>query len=183
MAARQDGANLKEDLCNVARELGIVIGPEPDIALSTDSSSVDARKRLMSDDPIDTYMVANELTTLFIWTAVIRDAALKAHSKSPDMAALQRAALGRLRIPPKKQVVEGDVVYVWSNNHKRDIGGCVGPDLVVCINPSHSSVWACMRGELVSAMCIVLVQLLTRSRWALRSSVSCRLTPTTDLRT
>eukprot|EP00973_Karenia_brevis_P011948 1622455-Karenia_brevis.AAC.1 len=54
-------------------------------------------------------------------TTVIRDAALKAHLETSDTAALQRAALGRSRLPSKKPVAEGDVVYVWRNNVKRDI--------------------------------------------------------------
>eukprot|EP00973_Karenia_brevis_P015005 2047535-Karenia_brevis.AAC.1 len=68
-------------------------------------------------------------TTDFQRSAVIRDAALKAHLKTSDIAALQRAALGRSRLPPKKHVAEGDVVYVWRNNVKRDIKGWVGPGM------------------------------------------------------
>eukprot|EP00973_Karenia_brevis_P044323 6139825-Karenia_brevis.AAC.1 len=40
-------------------------------------------------------------TTDFQRSAVVRDAALKAHLKASDTAALQRAALGRSRLPPK----------------------------------------------------------------------------------
>ena len=163
------GGSLKEDLRKVALECGIVTEAELDIALSM---AVDARNRypnrsgysahqrvfgssirlpgsLMSEDPVDRFLVSTDPTTEFHRCAVIRDAALKAHLKSSDTAALQRAALGRSRVPPKRPVVEGDVVYVWRNNVKHDVKGWVGPGLVVCVNSAQSSVWVSMRGVLV----------------------------------
>ena len=50
---------------------------------------------LLSDDPVDRFIVSSDPITDFLSTAVIRDAAMKAHLKSSDIAALRRAALGR----------------------------------------------------------------------------------------
>eukprot|EP00973_Karenia_brevis_P009685 1306448-Karenia_brevis.AAC.1 len=68
---------------------------------------------------------------------------LKHTLKNSDTTAIQRATLGRSRVPPKKPVAEGGVVYVWRNNVKRDIKRWVG------LSPNHSSVWVSMRGVLV----------------------------------
>eukprot|EP00973_Karenia_brevis_P002179 293842-Karenia_brevis.AAC.1 len=57
-------------------------------------------------------------TTDFQRSAVIRDAALKAHLKASNTAALQRAALGRSGLPPKKPVVEGDAAQQCQAGHQ-----------------------------------------------------------------
>ena len=124
-----------EYLRDVVRECGIVAEAELELAIS---DAVDARNRypnrsgysahqrvfgtairllgsLLSDDPMDRCWVATDPSTEFYRAAVSRDAALKAHLKNSDTAALQRAALGRSRVPPKQPVKEVRVVYdAWS---------------------------------------------------------------------
>ena len=112
---------------NVCREVGIVTEDELDLALSC---AVEARNRyinrsgftahqrvcgsslrlpesLLSGDPIDRYAVAMDPSTEVLRSAAIRDSAVKAHLKSSDESALQRAALGRSRNPPPKSIFEG----------------------------------------------------------------------------
>ena len=68
---------------------------------------------MLSDDPIDRHLVATDPSTEFLRSDSIRDAAMKACIGNSDVQALRRAALGRSRNTPKKDIREGDVVYVW----------------------------------------------------------------------
>ena len=103
----------------------------------------------MSGDSIDRCSVATDPTTEFLRSASIRDAAMKAYVHNSDVLALRRAALGRSRNPPKKDIREGDVVYIWRDNVRFNIKGWLAPGLAIAINAPQSSVWVSMRGVIV----------------------------------
>ena len=64
-----------------------------------------------------------------------------------DVAAIHRAALARSRLEARDDLQAGTVVYVWRCNKK--IRGWVGPGVVICGNPTQTSVWVSMRGVVV----------------------------------
>ena len=93
--------------------------------------------------------MANDLATEFQRSASIRDAAMKAYVNNSDVLALRRASLGRSSNPPKKDIREGDVVYVWRDNVRFNVKGWVGPGWALAINAPQSSVCVSMRGVIV----------------------------------
>ena len=108
------GGSLKEDLRKICPECGFITESEFDIALAEaasvrnsypNRSGFSAHQRvfgstltlpgsLLSDDPIDRYLVATDPTTEFLRSASIRDAAMQAYVHNSDVLALRRAAQG-----------------------------------------------------------------------------------------
>ena len=69
--------------------------------------------------------------------------------KNKNQESIRAAAAARPRVQPKYDSNEGDVVYVWRRNPRANLKGWVGPGLIICLNPTHTSAWISMRGVVI----------------------------------
>mgnify|MGYP005693850643 CR=1 FL=1 len=162
------GGSLKEDLEKIVAECAVTTEEEFELALAqaldvrnryANRSGFSAHQRvfgsslrllgsLVSDDFVDRFALSEDPSTEFRRSAEIRAAAQDAYFKNADKGAVNRAARGRSRVPPR-DIQEGQIVYVWRNSQRSKIRGWVGPGLVVCKHHNQHSVWVSMRGVLV----------------------------------
>ena len=120
--------------------------PSPSVCLHDTGS-------LLSHDPVDVQIMAEDPSTEFQCSEEIRHSAQQAIYRSAGTSRVRLTARARSRAEPQMELRAGDAHCVWRKNVRSHMGGCIGPGVIVVINANRSRVWVALRGQLAQVQC------------------------------